>query len=496
MNTTSTLAKKVMVVEDESVISLDIRNSLTKLGYAVSGTAASGDSALKKIEKNRPDVILMDIHLKGEMTGIDVSRKVKSDFQIPVVYLTANADDSTFKAAQHTDPFGFVLKPFDEKELGIAIEIALNKHRKEQAVRSSESWYATAFQSLSEAVVATDPHGHIVFMNAAAESITKWSLSEAINLPVTDVLRIIRKIQQFDRIGPAQSINSILRTVILEKTDVPFSYDTQLAVKNSQYVAIRGKATALEDSLGHVIGGLFMFEPIRSEVLSAGKDKRSLERQLKAEKTSSLPKELKDTATRGKKASSEESDVELIDKADVELIEAFTHAFIQKQTFAASTANLVASSGEDWARLTSRNDGAIVKVKSTKNELTAVVKDKTMHEPLICHFLIENSFFPVRRRTNGDCHYQCCKIPEHCQVYRTEATELWEAWHGKSMPGQLSSDRVRYPILRENIVVFRRGGWYRIQKIALAKGSLHVKTIDGEIYAASSDPLIWGIQSY
>ena len=90
-------ARRVMIVEDESVISLDIKNSLMRLGYDIAGVAASGESALSKIQSNRPDIILMDIHLKGEMTGIDVSEKVKSDFQIPIVYLTANAMTARLK---------------------------------------------------------------------------------------------------------------------------------------------------------------------------------------------------------------------------------------------------------------------------------------------------------------------------------------------------------------------------------------------------------------
>ncbi|MEO1388432.1 MAG: response regulator [Cyanobacteria bacterium J06634_6] len=170
--------KRVMVVEDESIISLDIRNSLKKLGYGIAGAAASGDVALMKIANSRPDLILMDIHLKGKMTGIQVSQQVQSNFQIPVIYLTANADSATFNGAKETSPYGYLLKPFEEKELGMAIEIALYKHEQEQIVRSSESWYAIAFQSITDAVIATDVNGYIVFMNAAAESTTGWQLTD------------------------------------------------------------------------------------------------------------------------------------------------------------------------------------------------------------------------------------------------------------------------------------------------------------------------------
>ena len=205
--------KRVMVVEDESIISLDIRNSLKKLGYGIAGAAASGDVALMKIANSQPDLILMDIHLKGEMTGIQVSKQVKSNFQIPVIYLTANADSATFRGAKETSPYGYLLKPFEEKELGMAIEIALHKHEQEQIVRSSESWYAIAFQSITDAVIATDINGYIVFMNAAAESTTGWQLTDVIDKPLTEVIACHRKIQQFDSIELKETIpNSNIRT--------------------------------------------------------------------------------------------------------------------------------------------------------------------------------------------------------------------------------------------------------------------------------------------
>ena len=130
---------KVMIVEDESIISLHIKGSLLRLGYSISGVAASGEAALRKIETTPPDLVLMDIHLKGDMNGIEVSKKIESDFQIPVIYLTANADSVTFQEAKQTSPHSYIIKPFQEKELGMAIELALHQHQKEQRSRSSEA---------------------------------------------------------------------------------------------------------------------------------------------------------------------------------------------------------------------------------------------------------------------------------------------------------------------------------------------------------------------
>ena len=471
-------SKKIMIVEDESVISLDIKNSLTKLGYTVSGVAVSGDIALRKIENNRPDLILMDIHLKGEMTGIDVAEKVQSSFQIPVVYLTANADNGTFKEAIHTGPYGYLLKPFEEKELGMAIEVALHKHQKEQVVKSSESWYATAFQSLTEAIVATDLHGDVVFMNAYAESITGWQLADAIDRPITSVLSFQRKIQQFDRIALKESVGSILGAVLRGKLAVPFPHGVQLATKSSEATPIEGSAIALRDTSGTLIGSLFLFRE-KDSSSSAHREKTA---------TSSL-KEIERRSDAKTPRSNSDS---VVNEKDVELVEKLIRAFTDNLPFSASTTGLIANALNGSATLSSRKEGSILSVKTVNNQPTIIVKQDSVYWEIVSHVLIENGFFPVGRRTNGTCHYRQCEIPDGCQVYRTKATEFWAAWHGRTRPHQPNEGRDRLNLHREGIVVFRRGAWYRIQQAVASKDSLRIKTVGGELFVRLDDSLIWG----
>lgn len=127
----------IFVVEDESIIALDIKNSLRKSGYKVSGMATSATEALKKIAEVRPDLVLMDIQLRGEMDGVETAEQVRTQFQIPVVYLTAHADEHTLQRAKITQPFGYVLKPFEDKELTTTIEIALSRHQAEKAIHQA-----------------------------------------------------------------------------------------------------------------------------------------------------------------------------------------------------------------------------------------------------------------------------------------------------------------------------------------------------------------------
>lgn len=124
----------VLVVEDEFIVSKDIQSSLKKLGYQVIGAAPSGEKALELLEANQTDIVLMDIMLKGELNGIETAEIVKNQYSIPVIYLTAYADEATLSKAKVTEPYGYILKPFKEIDLHTSIEMALYKHKKELEV--------------------------------------------------------------------------------------------------------------------------------------------------------------------------------------------------------------------------------------------------------------------------------------------------------------------------------------------------------------------------
>ncbi|MGC1308141.1 MAG: response regulator [Phormidesmis sp.] len=481
-------ATKVMIVEDESVIALDIKSSLNRLGYAVSGIAASGDAALRKIKTIRPDLVLMDIHLKGEMTGIEVSEQIKSDFQIPIVYLTANADSSTFQEAKGTDPYAYILKPFEEKELGIAIEIALHQHQKSQTVSSSERWYATAFQSLNEAVIATDPDGLVVFMNAAAELIADCRLADVIDRSIADVLMFQRLISQFERVDLSGSVSSILAAVMRGRTVVPFPHNVQVVARSFKTTPIEGSATAIRDAKGSILGSIFVFKQIE-EIASDGSPVRpaTADWELLNERMDAQPAPVASHKSQA-------------DSDDMALVQAFTRGFINKQPVLLSTPHLIADASSESTTLANKTEGVIVSVKLINGKLTAIVRRDSAYWELVRHVLVENNFFPVSQRTNGTHYYQHRTIPERCQIYHTSAKELWEAWHGKvsfgqAGSGQETSDRLSTQFVRASIIVLRRGAWYHIQKLVCTEDSLHIKTIGGEMFTALDDSMVWGLQS-
>lgn len=128
------LKNNILVVEDEAIVSKDIQQSLKKLGYNVVGAAATGEKAISLAHENNPDLVLMDIMLKGDMSGIEAAEKIKEELKIPVIYLTAYADENTLAKAKVTEPYGYIIKPFKEIDLHTSIEMALYKHSKEREV--------------------------------------------------------------------------------------------------------------------------------------------------------------------------------------------------------------------------------------------------------------------------------------------------------------------------------------------------------------------------
>jgi DNA-binding LytR/AlgR family response regulator len=124
----------IFIVEDESIVAKDIQNSLTKLGYNVVGIVNNGKDAVDKITELMPDLVLMDIMIKGDLTGIDVSTQIKEKINVPVIFLTAYADEGTLAKAKITEPYGYILKPFKEIDLHSTIEMAVYKHQKDAAL--------------------------------------------------------------------------------------------------------------------------------------------------------------------------------------------------------------------------------------------------------------------------------------------------------------------------------------------------------------------------
>lgn len=170
---------RILVVEDESIVALDIQDRLEAMGYEVPITVASGEKAIEQARLLHPDLVLMDIQLQGRMDGVEAADQIRQRFGIPVVYLTANADHPTVQRAKLTEPFGYVIKPFEERELHTTIEVALYKHQAEQRLKESEERYRLLVELSPEAIIVQSDE-RIVYANPAAASLFNAENVEAL----------------------------------------------------------------------------------------------------------------------------------------------------------------------------------------------------------------------------------------------------------------------------------------------------------------------------
>ena len=178
---------KVLIVEDESIVAQDLQFTLEDLGYDVPTIANSGESAIRNVTEHQPDLILMDIRIIGELDGINTAKIILQQFDIPIVYLTAHADEETLSRAKVTTPYGYIIKPFEQNELLTTLEIALYKHQQEQQLKKNVQWLKTILSSMADGIITADRHGDITFLNPAAESLTRLSFKQVLGKRASEV---------------------------------------------------------------------------------------------------------------------------------------------------------------------------------------------------------------------------------------------------------------------------------------------------------------------
>ncbi|MHC4464213.1 MAG: response regulator, partial [Planctomycetota bacterium] len=153
---TETANHKILIVEDEGVVALDIEARLKRLGYNAVDTACFGDEVIEKAGQLAPDLVLMDIKLRGDMDGTEAARQIRDRFNIPVVYLTAYSDETTLKSAKAGEPYGYIVKPFGSRELRATVEMALYRHKTEKALRQAEQKYRTVVETALDGLSIAD----------------------------------------------------------------------------------------------------------------------------------------------------------------------------------------------------------------------------------------------------------------------------------------------------------------------------------------------------
>ena len=168
----------ILIVEDEAIVAEDLAVKLNRLGYKISAITARGEDAINLAREGRPDLVLMDIRLAGFMDGIEAADQIRRECNLPVIYLTAHSDSATLQRAKITEPFGYILKPFEKRELETYIEVALYKHQAEQKLREDEQRYRLFFERNPDGVFSLDSAGRMFVANPACEVITGYTPGE------------------------------------------------------------------------------------------------------------------------------------------------------------------------------------------------------------------------------------------------------------------------------------------------------------------------------
>lgn len=246
----------ILIVEDSFIVAYHLQTTLEGEGYTVLEKCDSGEAALSFIEGNRPDLVLMDIMLAGKMDGIETAGIIKERYNIPVIYITALTDKDTIGRAKVTEPYGYLTKPFEDREIFTVIEMALYKHDIESRLRQSEEKYFSTVNSIGDCVITIDRDYCVSYMNPTAIAFTQCAINEAIGKPIMEVLRLSNDITNEHDINPLQC--SIGSGNLNQMPD-----DLMLEGKNGLRVPIgESSLSPLLDNKGNFAGLIIVFKDL------------------------------------------------------------------------------------------------------------------------------------------------------------------------------------------------------------------------------------------
>lgn len=245
---------QILVVEDEKIIAINLKESLESLGYIVPGIAVSGEQAIEKSIAFHPDLVLMDIRLKGEMDGIEAADCIWEQLQIPVIYVTGHSDQGTLERAKITAPFGYILKPVKDRELYVTIETALQRYEREQLL-------SAILKGMGDGVIVVDKKRRIKFLNQVAEKLTGWQLSLARDHQLPDVFNSVEE-------RTRQPIDDPVAAVFERNSKVYVENHTLLICQDGTTTPIGYSAAPIRDNTGEIAGVVLVFRDMTQRRLA------------------------------------------------------------------------------------------------------------------------------------------------------------------------------------------------------------------------------------
>jgi two-component system cell cycle sensor histidine kinase/response regulator CckA len=247
----------ILVVEDEAIVARDIQTTLRDLGYEVQETASSCEEAIHRASTRAPDLVLMDIRIQGQRDGVDTAEMLRRRFRIPVVFLTAYADDTTIERAKKAQPYGYLVKPIKSNELRSVVEVSLYKHEMDTRLRERERWFSTTLRSIGDAVVSTDVEGRVTFLNTVAETLTGWRTEDAVGQPFEDVLRLVQE-------NTHLPVESPIRRALRERVVARLDGDIALLSRDGAERPIDDIAAPIIDE-GDLLGAVMVFRDVSEQ---------------------------------------------------------------------------------------------------------------------------------------------------------------------------------------------------------------------------------------
>ena len=246
---------RILIVEDEIIVATDIESTLLSLGYDVVDIVASGEEAIQKAQELQPDFVLMDIRLQGQLDGIQAAEAILGILSVPILFLTAYADQKTLERAKLAKPMGYILKPFEERELYTTIEVSLYRYQMEKQLSEKSQWLNTVLTSIGEAVIASNLQTCVTFMNPVAEALTNWQQQDAVNRPLAEVFTIVDENTRTQIDNPT--------TQAIQTGSIAYVVDgAMLLSKNGTEIPIDQSAAPIRDANGTIQGSVLVFRDI------------------------------------------------------------------------------------------------------------------------------------------------------------------------------------------------------------------------------------------
>ncbi|MBN8559273.1 MAG: response regulator [Leptolyngbya sp. UWPOB_LEPTO1] len=262
-------AARILVVEDESVVAWHVQEALQSLGHEVIAIATTARQAIDIARSHHPDLVLMDICLQGKNDGVYAAEELYLKLNVPVVFLTAHSDEQTLGYAMKTSPFGYLVKPFKDADLHLAIQVALQRYRLEAAIKATQRWYATTLVSIGDATIATDVDGFITFMNPAAEFFTGWTQEQALGEFAGRVLNLVHE-------ETGEAIDNPILAALCRGDTITLPSRAALRSRDGTERPVGDSASPIRDRDGAIIGGVMVFQDMS--------DRRQRESKLDAQR--------------------------------------------------------------------------------------------------------------------------------------------------------------------------------------------------------------------